>query len=104
MDIKNLRPDPTPPRPTAPVIPVREDARRAPAPEADRGETRDDRVEFSQEARSRAAGLAGEDTLPGGLLPPSRLMELRRRILERAHDSPIMADAVMRQIVERGDL
>jgi len=103
MDIKNIRPDPTPARPAAPVTPAREDARRAPSEGQDRAEQRDDRVEISDAARSRAAQGAGSE-VPSGTLPAERLVELRRRIQERVHDSPVMADAVMRAMVERGDL
>jgi hypothetical protein len=103
MDIKNVRPDPTPARPAAPVTPAREDARRAPGQAPDRAEQRDDRVEISDAARSRAARVAASD-VPSGTLPAERLVELRRRIQERVHDSPVMADEVMRAIVERGDL
>jgi hypothetical protein len=103
MDIKNIRPDPTPARPAAPVTPVREDARRAPDPGQERAEPRNDRVEISDAARSKASGDAGSD-VPSGALPAERLVELRRRIQERVQDSPVMADFVMRAVVERGDL
>ncbi len=103
MDIKNLRPDPVEPRPLTPARPVRSDARADnTAADAVRGEV-DDRVEISDEARARAAGSEGSD-VPSGTLPGEQLLELRRRIQERAHDSSTVADEVMRRIVERGDL
>jgi hypothetical protein len=104
MDINNIRPDPTPAHRIDGVSPVREDSR---PPEnnvehnqadVDNGDT----VEISEEARARAAADAAD--VPSGTLPADRLTELRRRIVDRVHDTDLMADEVMRRIADSGDL
>jgi len=101
MDIGKLRPDPAAPRPAPPVAPIREDERHgSPAPDAT-AEPRDS-VEISDDARSLAADA--DSDVPSGLLAPDRLTELRRRIQQRAQDSAQVADAVMRRLVERGEI
>jgi len=105
MDINNLRPDAPPAHRIDSVGPVRED-RRPPEsgvehqPDGQTGDT----VEISQEARARAADAGPVADIPSGTLPAERIAELRHRIVERVHDSDLMADHVMRRIVHSGDL
>ena len=101
MDIKNLRPDALPARPAAPITPVREDSRHAPAA-SEKPVDQSDRVEISEDARFRAE--MGASDVPSGTLPADRLLELRRRIQERAHDSAEVADAVMDRLVRDGEI
>jgi hypothetical protein len=106
MDIKGYRPDPIPPGTPQPAQPVRE-RQDTPAQEtADRSRARrEDRVEISADARRAAeAAEAAESAVPEGTLPPDRLVELRRRIQARAHDSPEVIDEVLRRMIESGDL
>jgi hypothetical protein len=63
-----------------------------------------DTVEISDEARARAAEAGNAADIPSGTLSADRLTELRRRIVDRAHDTDLMADEVMRRIADNGDL
>lgn len=105
MDINNLRPDPPPAHRIDGVTPVREDSR---PPESNVEQNVDaeagDTVEISEEARSRAAEAGYTADIPSGTLPAERLTELRRRIVDRVHDTDLMADEVMRRIADSGDL
>jgi hypothetical protein len=101
MDIGKLRPDPAAPRPSPPVAPVR-DENRPGSTGSDATVEPQDSVEISDDARSLAAD-SGSD-VPSGVLAPDRLLELRRRIQERAQDSDSIADAVMQRLVERGEI
>jgi hypothetical protein len=101
MDIGKFRPDPAAARPTPPVAPVRDEERR-PSGSPDAMAEPQDSVEISEDARSLAADA--DSDVPSGLLAPDRLIELRRRIQERAQDSADVADAVMRRLAERGEI
>jgi hypothetical protein len=106
MDINNLRPDPSPAHRIDGVSPVREDSR---SPEKDVEQQKadvenGDTVEISEEARARAAEAGNAADIPSGTLAAERLTELRRRIVDRVHDSDVMADEVMRRIADSGDL
>jgi hypothetical protein len=106
MDINNLRPDPAPAHRIDGVSPVREDSRPPESSvehdqaDVDNGDT----VEISDEARARAAEAGNAADIPSGTLSADRLTELRRRIVDRAHDTDLMADEVMRRIADNGDL
>lgn len=94
-------------KPHAPVPPVRPAA--APTTPGAEGETvsgsAGDRVEISDEARARAQENAGADEeVPSGTLSPERLLELRRRIQARIHDSPEVLRTVAQRILEAGDV
>ncbi len=103
MDIKDIRHDPSPIGPAAPVPPVRDDGRRPSVPaDGRRGGRGDDRVDISAEARALAEEAPAE--APEGVLPPDRLVDLRRQIQARFYDQPEVAEQVARRIIERGDL
>lgn len=106
MDIDNLRPDPLRAHRINGVSPVREDS-RPPDSNVEHNRTdvgNGDTVEISDEARARTAEAGNAADIPSGTLPSERLTELRRRIVDRAHDTDMMADEVMRRIADSGDL
>lgn len=106
MHISNLRRDSSPAHRIDGVSPVREDSRLPGACVEHRRAGGDDvdSVDISDEALVRAAGADTTVEVPFGTLPAERLTELRCRIADRAHDSDLMADAVMRRIAESGAL
>jgi hypothetical protein len=106
MDIINLRPDPAPAQRVDGVSPVREDSRPPESSvEHDRADVDNgDTFEIPEEVLARAAGAADDADIPSGTLSADRLTELRRRIVDRVHDTDLMADEVMRRIADRGDL
>lgn len=106
MDIKKLDTEAAI-KPLTPVPPARPAA--APGAQGGQGGTvsaaAGDRVDISDEARARAEqGGAADEEVPSGTLSPERLLELRRRIQARTHDSPEVIRTVAQRILEAGDL
>jgi hypothetical protein len=106
MDIKKLDQDAAlkplaPVTPARPASPVGSPGEEGAVPTGAAG----DRVEISDQARARA-DEAGEavDCIPTGTMSPEQLLELRRRIQARVHDSPEVIRVVAQRIIESGDL
>lgn len=102
MTIDKLPPDPAAASPAAPVTPVRKELRKHAEPDIDTSVDGEDSVEISDEARARANSEHSD--IPAGLLAPDRLVELRRRIQQRAHDDPAIVDQIMRRLAEQGEI
>lgn len=105
MDINSLRPDPAPAR-RIESVPAIHDETRAPEPNDEHrsDDAHGDTVEISEEARARAAQAEAADEIPSGTLPPERLADLRRLLMNGAQDQDSVADETMRRIVQSGDL
>jgi hypothetical protein len=79
----------------------------APTAHADEAASRSDRVEISDEARSRAAQLEGGDGSEPAQAAPTRgrsIAEIRQRIRDGVYDTDHALDFIARRILERGDL
>ena len=105
MDVNDIRPDPSPAAPLGPAPRIRE-GEPGPDPRRDGTVGNRDRVEISDEGRSRAeeADASSDTGVPSGTLPVDVLVDIRRRIQARAHDSAEIIRSIARNIVERGDL
>lgn len=101
MEANESRHDSRPP--ALPVGPVREYAWFMPYLTSSLG-TADagDRLDRS-DSGSGMSEIPGQTPSPE-TLSAERLIELRRRIQDRFHDSPDVAEKVARRILERGDL
>ncbi len=75
-----------------------------PAPPATPGAGHTDRVEISEEARSRAAELEGEK--PAAAVPAEKpsIEEIRQRIRDGVYESDAVIDSIARRILDRGEL
>jgi anti-sigma28 factor (negative regulator of flagellin synthesis) len=62
-----------------------------------------DRVEISDEARSRSAQLEGESPATAPADKPS-VSEIRQRIHDGVYESDAVIDSIARRILDRGDL
>jgi len=63
-----------------------------------------DRVEISDEARSRAAQLEGEKPAAAAPAEKPSVAEIRQRIRDGVYESDAVIDSIARRILERGDL
>lgn len=63
-----------------------------------------DRVEISEEARSRAAELEGEKPAAAAPTEKPSVDEIRQRIRDGVYESDAVIDSVARRILDRGDI
>jgi anti-sigma28 factor (negative regulator of flagellin synthesis) len=94
------RPDPTSEAAAGSTVPT---AQPATGPAASQG-GRTDRVEISEEARSRSAQLEGEK--PASATPAAKpsVAEIRQRIRDGVYETDAVLDSIAHRILDRGDL
>lgn len=63
-----------------------------------------DRQDDSRRENRGAEVRSISSRVPRQRLTPERTAQIRLRILERAYDSPQVADAIARRLLERGEL
>lgn len=79
-------------------------ASQQPVGQEESAPSRSDRVEISDEARSRAAELEGEQPAEAAPAEKRSVEEIRQRIQDGVYQSDQALDSIARRILERGDI